>query len=617
MRAASTASTASTSAPSTSAPTLGARAAGARARVAVALGRPLRPNARRATLKPPPIDLEGGAPTACAEIDYERDVVAANVGARALGEALARLREPLVVRGGAKAWRASGRWTLETLVREYGDWRCDVRVIASPETNDGREFVYCEESHEAVREGKFAAPSATATMDFATAAAKVLRFHGDGAYVQSKISEKMTLECVGGVSDAFGALGEESQERRLWLALAGSVSPMHFDASTSTLVQVGEGTKRMLLYQPFALSAIDLYPNWHPLRRRGRRFAPKALVREAIIAPGDALIFPPRWAHYTESCGDRVSASVTQRFKHSRGMKYSDDIAGKFQRWANNRDRPNALARLVSSGLVESDVGTVLPRNARTGEVMPIDSSGWERSTNVEWRTAAIECATMIKEHIAERDLIGIYSRGSVANGTARKNISDVDLIVITRQRGLDEDFVRDDLQQRWLPRHAHMVKKCDVRFEYVASEAEIATSAWVDTFVIATQSVTIFGSPLPTSLPSSARIPKPRILESVQDDVDAAIRHGSERSLTWALKRLIRASYEKYALPVDGVEYTRDLYHCVRLALLHANIDVTSELTTALVLCVHSPRKVCGDVLWRALTEALCRRLVAALSCI
>ena len=59
----------------------------------------------------------GGAPTACAEIDYERDVVAANVGARALGEALARLREPLVVRGGAKAWRASGRWTLETLVR--------------------------------------------------------------------------------------------------------------------------------------------------------------------------------------------------------------------------------------------------------------------------------------------------------------------------------------------------------------------------------------------------------------------------------------------------------------------------------------------------------------------
>ena len=108
MRAASTASTASTSAPSTSAPTLGARAAGARARVAVALGRPLRPNARRATLEAAADRRRGRARRRRARtIDYERDVVAARVGARALGEALARLREPLVVRGGAKAWRAS------------------------------------------------------------------------------------------------------------------------------------------------------------------------------------------------------------------------------------------------------------------------------------------------------------------------------------------------------------------------------------------------------------------------------------------------------------------------------------------------------------------------------
>ena len=128
--------------------------------------------------------------TACATIDYERDVVAARVDARALGEALARLREPLVVRGGAKAWRASERWTLETLVRDYGDWTCDVRVMAKSATSDAREFVYCEASHEAVREGKFAAPSETATMDFAAAAAKVLRWGGDGAYVQSKLSQK-------------------------------------------------------------------------------------------------------------------------------------------------------------------------------------------------------------------------------------------------------------------------------------------------------------------------------------------------------------------------------------------------------------------------------------------
>ena len=35
---------------------------------------------------------------------------------------------------------------------------------------------------------------------------------------------------------------------------------------------------------------------------------------EAVLAPGDVLVFPPRWAHYTESLGPRVSSSVTRRF---------------------------------------------------------------------------------------------------------------------------------------------------------------------------------------------------------------------------------------------------------------------------------------------------------------
>ena len=35
---------------------------------------------------------------------------------------------------------------------------------------------------------------------------------------------------------------------------------------------------------------------------------------EAVLGPGDVLVFPPRWAHYTESLGDAISASVTRRF---------------------------------------------------------------------------------------------------------------------------------------------------------------------------------------------------------------------------------------------------------------------------------------------------------------
>ena len=53
-----------------------------------------------------------------------------------------------------------------------------------------------------------------------------------------------------------------------------------------------------------------------------------------------------------------------------------------------------------------------------------------------------------------------------------------------------------------------------------------------------------------------------------------------------WALKRLIRAAYERYALPHGEVGFTRDLYHSVRLAALHADLDITSDLATALVVC-------------------------------
>jgi hypothetical protein len=81
-----------------------------------------------------------------------------------------------------------------------------------------------------------------------------------------------------------------------------------------------------------------------------------------------------------------------------------------------------------------------------------------------------------------------------------------------------------------------------------------------------------------------------------------------------WALKRLIRAAYERYALPRDEVGFTRDLYHSVRLAALHANVDISSDLATALVVCVHSPKLTYGDLLWRAQSAALCRRLLVLL---
>jgi hypothetical protein len=251
-----------------------------------------------------------------------------------------------------------------------------------------------EEAHEAVRSGKFAAPSRTVKMPLREAVARMVR-NGDGeggVYVQALITDELAREAglTPGLSSSSNAEGEqarsegegegepsepwrsmdragwrETQPPRLWLSAAGSTSPLHFDSSASVLAQV-TGTKRMLLYPPSALSRAHLYPDWHPLRRRskvrldadvdvddarrafprwtGSRFADEPSsdsssdssndsepfeetagthasppgAWEAVLGPGDVLVFPPRWAHYTESLGPNMCASVTRRFETPR-----------------------------------------------------------------------------------------------------------------------------------------------------------------------------------------------------------------------------------------------------------------------------------------------------------
>jgi hypothetical protein len=477
-------------------------------------------------------------------------------------------------------------------------------------------FVYCEESHAAVRDGTFTPPSVTRRMKFAAAVARVLKIHGDGAYIQSAISEERSRDCVGGVHVAFN-LSEsgwrESQERRLWLALASSVTPLHFDASWSTLTQVGVGSKRMLLFEPFALKSIGLYPNWHPLRRRGREF-PDVAALEVTIHPGDVLVFPPRWSHYTESLGDCVSASITQRFMSQRDEIVVPEMQRAVERWARNRDRPKALERLVSMNIISDDFGCVSRRCASTGEVAPLDDSMWLLEVNDEWRRAAHSCAQTVEECLGANNIHGVYLRGSVAQGRARAGVSDIDLIVLTKKifRDEEKDAARATLDRHWLPRFEHLVTKADVRFHAFESEKidvnELSNSDSVDTFVLATQSLTLSGLDLPTLLPTTARIPKIQVLDNIHSDVARALDHGSEKALRWALKRLVRATYEKFALPNRAVPYTRDLYQCVKLVLEYTDID-GSDLMSAVIAAIHGST-AWSDVFFTARAKALAIRL-------
>lgn len=93
-----------------------------------------------------------------------------------------------------------------------------------------------------------------------------------------------------------------SQYPRIFISPQGSVSPLHFDTSSSFLVQI-RGRKRLLFYSPKNLDRLYTYGGLHILRRRSRvdpcnpdfKKYPKfkdIAAHEAILEPGDVLWFP-------------------------------------------------------------------------------------------------------------------------------------------------------------------------------------------------------------------------------------------------------------------------------------------------------------------------------------
>lgn len=117
---------------------------------------------------------------------------------------------------------------------------------------------------------------------------------------------------------------------RIWISAHGTVSSLHYDCSHSALLQ-RVGRKRMILFPEQALDSLGIYPLGHPLHRRARanlsnstsllfrdlwsKWSQEAEVVE--VTPGDLLLFPPFWAHYTESLGEGdAGLSISHTFRY-------------------------------------------------------------------------------------------------------------------------------------------------------------------------------------------------------------------------------------------------------------------------------------------------------------
>jgi hypothetical protein len=237
-------------------------------------------------------------------------------------EAVGRRDAPVLFRGVGAHWPALHSWTLPTLRDSLS--RGMVRVSPSSQVT------FCRESHPDVRAGVVEPPSRTLLMDVGEFTDRLhvgragrpplLYGEGERCYLQALAPHEMMRDLDFSFLTPSAQPPVDQVLGRLWVSAPGTVSPLHFDATDSYLLQV-RGTKRLWLWPPDALAALEPYPADHALARRlrvdvtGESPPPSLLsdeetdaccvVREtpvvALLRPGDALYFPKDWAHHTEA----------------------------------------------------------------------------------------------------------------------------------------------------------------------------------------------------------------------------------------------------------------------------------------------------------------------------
>ena len=670
------------------------------------------------------------------------------------------------------------RWTLGNLVKNHKDFAGETRVQSKKNSDSlnlaSNEFQYVEVNHPAVKNGAFKSPSVVKELTINEVAKRMTgKQSEDSVYMQAELSGTLAEDAGLGTNNSSEpwrsfqrAEWVETQAPRIWLSQAGSTSSLHYDSSVSVLAQVN-GLKRMLLSPPSALQRAYLYPDWHPLRRRSGvrldadsdfegaavcaypRWAGSDLgvdVRaaeahgrdsrgegeddastevstsskppgawEAVLGPGDVLVFPPRWAHYTESIGPRVSSSVTRRYKvpdclptqerfvsemfsSSADDPHDTAAVARFVRWQKRKggvsvgsrdiyqlERVNVVRAMSEFAFALDEHGRVALSDVASNAnnkilVKNLGGRGGVEQWREQWHLCAMDAARIATSALEGNDdspsttgdpltqigggrTIGVYLRGSAARGDAKAGVSDLDLICLAWDDGETaaqtlRDAIRESLFTKvsdgseskttsWKQRWSHLPTKCDLKLVLVPlppHPAGVAVANALDgkdsdtrgefrsalalslcaevSFALAVESVTLAGADVPAMLPCESRVPPRRCAQTLRADVVEALADGGDRSLKWALRRVIRAGFELETgvgkslsnKKKDSSEsfYTRDLFRCATV-VAEARPELGEDVAAALVAAVHGPGAVWG-AMWYASGAALASRLCDAL---
>lgn len=211
---------------------------------------------------------------------------------------------PVVVRGLARDWLASERWTPEYLRRVCGDE--PVEILANRNQNPSYETSY--HMHRAQM-------SFAGYVDWVvTAGSSNDRYiHAQNRFFDTPVGQRLRAD-VAPVPDWV----DPSAPGRMffWLGPAGTVTPLHHDDDDILFAQI-RGRKRFTLFSPgdtpFLYNHVAVFsevdpesPDYgrHPLYRRATPIV-------VDLEPGDALFLPRPWWHHVRALDVSVSVSFT------------------------------------------------------------------------------------------------------------------------------------------------------------------------------------------------------------------------------------------------------------------------------------------------------------------
>jgi Cupin-like domain len=218
--------------------------------------------------------------------------VAVELRVEEFAERYVRRERPVIVRGGAKEWPPSYKWTPEYLKAMYG-----ARSVKIGVSKNGGYLNDAERLNIGVeREAPFA---------------KTI----DDIFAPTHPEQKCRIDQK--PLKAWGALDEESPpipyvlgkvaDKHIWMATTGSLTKTHYDMEDNINVQV-RGRKEIILFPSAQLD--ELYPRsaWDYMSNFSRveietpdlsrypRFS-RATPLRAILEPGDFIYIPIYWWH--------------------------------------------------------------------------------------------------------------------------------------------------------------------------------------------------------------------------------------------------------------------------------------------------------------------------------